>query len=66
MRVPFLDDWPDKLTEDGDKVFLKDMLLIAKNRVEDLTDHWHNNRLMHSGRDKLQKNSESRFLFSPG
>ena len=34
--------------------------------MEDLIDHWHNAQLMHPGRDKLQKDLESRFLFPPG
>ena len=37
-----------------------------KHWVEDLIDHWHNAQLMHPGREKLQKNLESRFLFPLG
>ena len=59
-------DWPEELTEDGDKLFLKDKLLVPDNRVEDLIDHWHNAQFMHPGRDKLQKDFESRFLFPSG
>ena len=42
------------LTEDGDKWFLKDKLLVPENRVEELIDNWHNAQLMHPGRDKMQ------------
>ena len=66
VSAPSDDDWPDGLTEDVDKVFLKDNLLVPENGVEDLIDHWHNAQLMHPGRDKLQKDLESRFLFPPG
>ena len=59
------DEWPEGLTEDGDKLFLRDKLLVAENRLEDLIDHSHNAQLMHLGRDKLQKDLESRFLFPP-
>ena len=41
--------------KDGDKVFLKDKLLVPSNQVEDLLDHWHNAQLMHPGRGKLHK-----------
>ena len=37
----------------------------SRKPVEDLIDHWHNAQLIHPGRDKLQKDLESRFLFSP-
>ena len=60
------DDWPEGLTEAGDKLFLKNKLLVPENRVEDLINHWHNAQLMHPGRDKLQKDLESRLLFPPG
>ena len=60
------DDWPEGLTEDRDKLFLKDNLLVPENRLEDLMDHWHIAQLMHPGRDELPKDLESRFLFSPG
>ena len=66
VSAPSDHDWPEGLTEDGDKLFLKDKLLLPENRVEDLIDHWHNAQLMHPGRDKLQKDLESRFLFPPG
>ena len=46
--------------DDGDKLFLKDKLLVPENRVEDLIDHWHNGQLMHPGLDKLQKDLEYR------
>ena len=60
VSAPSEDDWPVGLTEDGDKIFFKDKLLVPGNRVEDLIDHWHNGQLMHSGRAKLQKDLESR------
>ena len=53
MRAPSDDFWPDGLTEDGDKLFLKDKLLVPESRVEDLIHHWENAQLMHAGRDKL-------------
>ena len=65
VSAPSDDDWPKGLTEDGDKLFLKDKLLVSKNWVEDLIDRWHNAQLMHPGRDKLQKDLESRFLSPP-
>ena len=30
------DEWPEGLTEDGDKFFLKDKLLVRENRMEEL------------------------------
>ena len=63
VSAPSDDDWPDRLTEDGDKLFLKDKLFLPENRLEDLMDHWHNALLMHRGRDKMQRDLESRFLF---
>ena len=66
VSAPSDDDWPEGLTEDGDSHILKDKLLVPENRVEDLIDHWHNAQFMHPGRDKLQKDLESRFLFPPG
>ena len=60
------DDWLEGWTADGNKLFLKYKLFVPQNRFEDLIDDWHNAQLMHPGRDKLQKDFESRFLFSPG
>ena len=60
------DERREGLTEDGDKLFLKDKLLVPENRLQVLIDHWHNAQLMHPGRDKLQKDLKSRFLFPPG
>ena len=60
------DEWPEGLIEDGDKLFLKDKLLVPENRVEELIDHWHNAQLMHPGRDKMQQDLEWRFKFPPG
>ena len=54
------------MTEDGDKLFLKDKLLVPENRMEELIDHWHNAQLMHPGRDKMQHDLEWRFKFPPG
>ena len=54
------------MTEDGDKLFLNDKLLVPENRVEALMDHWHNAQLMHPGRDKMQRDLEWRFEFPPG
>ena len=60
------DEWPEGLTEDGDKLFLKDKLLVPENRVEELIGHWHNSQLMHLGRAKMQQDLEWRFKFPPG
>ena len=66
VSAPSDDDWPEGLTEDGDKLFLKDKLLVPENRVEELIDHWHNAQLMHPGRDKMQQDLEWRLKFPPG
>ena len=66
VSVPSDDEWPEGLTEDGDKLFLKDKLLVPENGVEELIDHWHNAQLMHPGRDKMQQDLEWRFKFPPG
>ena len=58
VSAPSDDDWPEGLTEDGDKFFLKDKLLVPENRTEELIDHWHNAQLMHPGRDKMQQDLE--------
>ena len=66
MSAPSDDEWPEGLTEDGDKLLLNDKLLVPENRVEALIDHWHNAQLMHPGRDKMQGDLEWRFEFPPG
>ena len=66
VSAPSDDEWPEDLTEDVDKLFLKDKLLVPENRVEELIDHWHNAQLMHPGRDKMQQDLEWRFKFPPG
>ena len=58
VSAPSDDEWPEGLTEDGDKFFLKDKLLVPENRMEELIDHWHNAQLMHLGRDKMQQDLE--------
>ena len=63
VSAPSDDEWPEGLTEDGDKLFLKDELLVPENRMEELIDHWHNAQLMHPGRDKMQQDLEWRFKF---
>ena len=50
----------------GTSYFSRTSFWFFKNRVEDLIDHWHNAQLMHAGRDNLQKDLESRFLFPAG
>ena len=60
------DEWPKGLTEDGDKLFLNDKLLVPENRVEALIDHRHNAQFMQPGRDKMQPDLEWRSEFSPG
>ena len=66
VSAPSDDEWPEGLTEDGDKLFLKDKLLVPENRVEELIDHWHNAQLMHPGRDKMQQDLDWRFKFPLG
>ena len=66
VSAPSDDEWPEGLTEDCDKLFLKDKLLVPENRVEELIDHWHNAQLMQPGRDKMQQDMEWRFKFPPG
>ena len=39
VSAPSDNDWPERLTEDGDKLFLKCRLLVPENRLEDLIDH---------------------------
>ena len=63
VSAPSDDEWPEGLTEDGDKLFLNDKPLVQENRVEALIDHWHNAQLMHPGRDKMQQDLEWRFDF---
>ena len=59
-------EWPEGLTEDGEKLFLRDKPLVPESRMEELVDHWHNAQLMHPGRDKMQQDLEWRFKFPPG
>ena len=66
VSAPSDDEWPEGLTEDEDKLLLKDKLLVPQNRMEELIDHWHNAQLMHPGRDKMQQDLEWRFKFQPG
>ena len=66
VSAPSDNEWPEGLTEDGDKLFLKDKLLVPENQMEELIDHWHNARLMHPGQDKMQQDLEWRFKFPPG
>ena len=66
VSAPSDDEWPEGLTEDGDKLFLKDKLLVPENRMEELIDHWHNTQLMHTGQDKMQQELEWSFKFPPG
>ena len=66
VSAPSDDEWAEGLTEDRDKLFLKDKLLVPENRMEALIDHWHNAQLMHPGRDKMQEDLEWRFKFRPG
>ena len=41
VSAPSDDDWPEGLTEDGYKSFLKDQLLVPESRVEHFIDQWH-------------------------
>ena len=66
VSAPYDNHWSEGLTEDGDKLFLHDKLLVPESGPEDLIEHWHNAQLMQLGRDKLQKDLESRCLFPLG
>ena len=66
VNAPSDDEWPEGLTEDGDKLFLKDKLLVHEIGMEELIDHWHNAQLMHPGPDKMQQDLECGFKFPPG
>ena len=66
VSAPSDDDWTEGLTEDGDKLFLKDNLLVPEYRLEDLIDHWHNAQLLHPGRDCLQKGSDFEIFVPSG
>ena len=66
VSAPSDDEWPEGLTEDGDKLFLKDKLLVPEKRMEELIDHWHNAQLMHPGRDMMQQDLQWRFKFPAG
>ena len=66
VSAPSDDEWAEGLTEDGDKLFLKDRLLVPENRMDELIDHWHNAQLMHLGQDKMRQDLEWRFKFQPG
>ena len=66
VSAPLDDEWPEGLTEDGDKLFLKDKLLVPENRMQALIDHWYNAQLMHPGQDKMQQDLEWRFKIPSG
>ena len=66
VSAPSDDEWPESLTEDGDKLFLKGKLLVPENGMEALIDHLHNAQLMHPRRDTMQQDLEWRFKFPPG
>ena len=66
VSAPLDDEWPEGLTENGDKLFLNNKLLVPGSRVEALIDNWHNAQLMHPGRDKMQRDLKWRFEFRPG
>ena len=66
MSAPWEDEWPEGFTEDGDKLFLNDKLLVPQNRVEALIYHSHNAQLMHPGRHKMQRDLDCMFEFPPG
>ena len=59
------DEWPEGLTEDENKLFLNDKLLVAENSVEALIDHWHNAQRIHPGSDNMPGDLEWRFEFPP-
>ena len=64
MSAPSDEELPKGLTGDSDKLLPTDTLLLPKERVGALMDHWHNARLMHPGRDKMQRDFE--WGFHPG
>ena len=66
VSAPSVDEWPESLTGDSDKLFLNDKHSLRENRVELLIDHWHNAQIMHPGRDKMQRDLKWRFEFPPG
>ena len=66
MSASLDDEWPKCLTEDEDKLFVNDKLLVPENRVEALIDHWHNTLLMHLHRDKMQRDLDGRLEYPPG
>ena len=66
MSAPSDNEWPERLTEDGAKLFLNGKLLVPENRFQALIAHCHNAQLMHPGHDKMQPDLERRFEFSPG
>ena len=60
VSAPSDDEWTEGLTEDGEKLFLKDKLLAPENRMEVRIDHWHNAQVMHPGPDKKQQDQRRR------
>ena len=55
------DEWREGLTENGDKLFLNDKLLVQEQLGKALIDRWHNAQLMHPGSAKIQRDLEWRF-----
>ena len=66
MRAASDKEWPEDLTEDGDKHLLNDKLLVPEDLVEALIDHWHNAELINPGGDRMQRDLKLRFELSPG
>ena len=54
------------MTEQGDRLFLNDKLLVPEKLIQRLIDYWHNIHLMHPGLDKMQRDAEWRFEFPSG
>ena len=66
VSVPSDDEWPEGWTEDREKLFLNNKLLVPEDRVVALIDHWHNAQFMHPGRHTMQPDLEWTFEFPPG
>ena len=53
MSAPSDDQLPKALKEDGHNLFLNDKLLVPRNRVEALIDHWHTAHPRLLGREEM-------------
>ena len=60
MRAPSDDEWPEGLTEDREKLFLNEKLVVPDNRVQALIDHWENAQVMNPGCNNMRHDLEWR------